>query len=84
VEVCPVENPRLEAASHHYAPDHQRLLDLGYMPTTDIEAEMRLVLEDLLPYRERIEAHADVLVPGVRWDGRRERVPWLRAPARVR
>jgi UDP-sulfoquinovose synthase len=82
VEVCPVENPRLEAASHHYAPDHQHLLDLGYEPTTDIEAEVRPVLEDLLEHRARIAAHADALVPGVRWDGRRERVGWLRAPAR--
>jgi UDP-sulfoquinovose synthase len=82
VEVCPVENPRQEAASHHYAPDHQHLLDLGYEPTIDIEGEMRLVLEDLLEHRPRIEAHAEVLVPGVRWDGRRERVGWLRAPAR--
>jgi UDP-sulfoquinovose synthase len=81
LEVCPVENPRVEAASHHYAPDHQHLLDLGYQPTTDIEAEMRRVLEDLLEHRDRIEAHGAVLVPGVRWDGRRERVGWLRAPA---
>jgi UDP-sulfoquinovose synthase len=80
VEVCPVENPRVEAASHHYAPDRRHLLDPGYEPTIDIEAEMRLVLEDLLEHRPRIEAHAEVLVPGVRWDGRRERVGWLRAP----
>ena len=81
VEICPVENPRLEAAEHHYAPDHQHLLDLGYEPTTDIEAEVRPVLEDLLEQTARIEAHAGVLVPGVRWDGRRKRVGWLRAPA---
>jgi UDP-sulfoquinovose synthase len=80
VEVCPVENPRMEAAEHHYAPDHQHLFDLGYEPTSDIESEMRLVLEDLLEHRERIEAHVDVLVPGVRWDGRRERVAWMREP----
>ena len=82
VEVRPVENPREEAEDHHYAPDHAHLLELGYEPTTDIEAEMRLVLEDLLPWRERIEAHADVLLPQVRWDGRRQRVGWLSDPAR--
>jgi UDP-sulfoquinovose synthase len=81
IEVRPVENPRLEAAEHHYAPDHRHLLDLGYEPTTDIETEMRIVLEDLLPHRDRIEAHAGALLPGVRWDGRRERVGYLRAPA---
>jgi UDP-sulfoquinovose synthase len=81
VEVCPVENPRTEAASHHYAPDHEHLRALGYEPTIDVEGEMRLVLEDLLEHRARIEAHAGVLMPGVRWDGRRERVGWLRAPA---
>jgi UDP-sulfoquinovose synthase len=80
VEVCPVENPRMEAADHHYAPDHQHLFDLGYEPTSDIESEMRLVLEDLVAHRDRILAHVDVLVPGVRWDGRRERAAWMREP----
>jgi UDP-sulfoquinovose synthase len=80
VDVCPVENPRGEAQKHHYSPDHQRLLDLGYEPTTDIESEVRHALEDLLPHRARIGQHADVLVPTVRWDGRRERVGWMRAP----
>jgi UDP-sulfoquinovose synthase len=79
VDVRSVENPRLEAREHHYAPDHRHLADLGYEPTTDVEAEMRLVLEDLLPHRDRIAEHADVLLPGVRWNGRRERVDYLPA-----
>jgi UDP-sulfoquinovose synthase len=77
VEVCNVENPRLEAEDHYYAPDHRLLLELGYVPTSDIEAELRLCLADLRPHRRRIAEHAAVLLPDVRWDGQRRRVRYL-------
>jgi UDP-sulfoquinovose synthase len=81
VEIRNVDNPRLEAEEHYYEPDHQRLLELGYVPTTDIAAEVRRVIEDLLPHRERIAEHQDVLLPDVHWDGRRQRVGYR--PARA-
>ena len=34
---------------------------------------MRIMLQDLLKYRERILAKKDVLVPDIRWDGVRRR-----------
>lgn len=80
VEVCPVENPRIEAEDHYYVADHQHLHDLGYVPTTDIAGEIRMMLEDLLPHAERIRRHSQVLLPDVRWDGRRQPVHYL-APA---
>jgi UDP-sulfoquinovose synthase len=73
VDVGHVENPRMEAGDHYYAPDHQHLLDLGYVPSTDIETQVRAMLEDLLPHRERIARHAHVLVPDIHWDGGRRR-----------
>lgn len=77
VEIRNLENPRKEMEEHYYNPDHQHLLDLGYQPTHDVEAEMRLMIQDLMKYRERIEAKREVLIPDVRWDGRREKVRFL-------
>ncbi len=78
VEVRNLENPRKEMEEHYYNPDHQHLFDLGYQPTHDVEAEMRIMLQDLIRYRDRIEAKREVLIPDVRWDGRREKVRFLR------
>lgn len=82
VGVAPVENPRvaIEREDHHYAPDHQHLCDLGYQATTDVTAEVRRMLEDLLPHRDRMAAHQDALLPDVHWDGARRRVDYLSQP----
>ncbi len=77
VQVGNLENPRKELEEHYYKPDHQQLFDLGYEPTHDVEAEMQIMLRDLMRYRDRIEAKKDVLIPDVRWDGRREKVRFL-------
>jgi len=77
VEVRHVENPRTEAEEHYYNPDHQHLLDLGYQPTEDIDGEIETVLRDLVTYRGRIVAREHVLMPDIRWDGSRKRVPYL-------
>jgi UDP-sulfoquinovose synthase len=72
-----LENPRMELEEHHYAPDHKHLLDLGYKPTQDVEAEIELMLYDLNRYRDRIEARQEALIPDVRWRGPREKVRFL-------
>lgn len=78
VELRNLENPRLELEDHYYSPDHQKLLDLGYNPS-DVEDELRIMLDHLVRYRDRIEAKRDVLIPDVRWDGRREKTRFLDA-----
>jgi UDP-sulfoquinovose synthase len=83
VEIDNLENPRQELEEHYYNVDHQHLLDLGYRPTHDVEQEMRIMLQDLMRYRVRIEAKKDVLIPDVRWDGRREKVHFLQNPERM-
>jgi UDP-sulfoquinovose synthase len=75
-EMRNVENPRLELEEHYYNPDHQKLFDLGYTPS-EVEDELRIMLDDLARYRHRIEAKRDVLIPDVRWDGRREKARFL-------
>lgn len=74
VEVCHLENPRQELEEHYYNPDRKHLLDLGYKPTHDVEAEIYSMLGDLIKYRDRIAEKEASLTPDVRWDGRRELV----------
>ena len=77
VTVTHTENPRNELEDHYYNPDHQHLLDLGYVPTQDVESEMSIMIKDLLPHKSRIEEKADVLLPKIRWDGSRDKVRYL-------
>ena len=72
VDVANLENPRTEQEEHYYQPDHQGLFDLGYVPSQGVEEEVKMMLEDLLPHAERIRERSRVLIPDVRWDGRRE------------
>lgn len=76
-EVRNLENPRRELEEHYYNPDHQRLFDLGYEPTHDVEAELRIMISDLAQHADRIEAKKDALIPDVRWDGRRKKVGYI-------
>lgn len=78
-EIRAVENPRKESEEHYYNPDHQHLFDLGYKPTTDVESEIAVMLNDLRNWHDRIEARREVLMPDVRWDGRREKVTYIDA-----
>ena len=85
-----LENPRAEIEHHHYKPDHEHLLNLGYQPTRDMETELADVLSDLIPQRERIARHRSVLAPDIRWSGERKQMSALpddaaeAAPARPR
>jgi len=72
-EIHNLVNPRQELEEHFYEPDHQNLFDLGYRPEGDVETETRLMIEDLLDHKDRIEEKKDALIPDVRWDGRRTR-----------
>ena len=74
VEIRPLENPRVEPEAHYYNPDNQGLRDLGYAPTTDVDAELGRILDDLSPHRDRIREHEAVFVPDIRWNEARKRV----------
>ena len=67
------DNPRTEQEEHYYQPDREHLLGLGYQPTRDMRAVVRTMLLNLQEHRKRIEAHADMLIPDIRWDGGRRR-----------
>lgn len=72
-----LENPRKEMEEHYYSPDHKHLLDLGYQPTHDMEKEMNVMMKDLMNYKNRILEKKDVLIPDIRWTGKREKVKFL-------
>lgn len=76
-EIRALVNPRVELEDHYYNPDHRHLLELGYQPSHDVEAELQIMLDDLMRYRDRIEAKREVLIPDVQWKGHRARVAYL-------
>jgi UDP-sulfoquinovose synthase len=67
------DNPRKEMERHYMNPDRNHLIRLGYQPTHDVVAEIRIMLRDLQPHRERIRAAQSALIPDIRWDGSRRR-----------
>lgn len=60
-----IPNPRKEAEEHYYNPAHQKLFDLGYKPTTNIYEEIRNLLMDILPYKDRVIK--EVIMPTTNW-----------------
>ena len=67
------DNPRTELEEHYYQPDREHLLKLGYKPTRDMRGVVRAMLLALCDHRERIKEREHVLIPDIRWDGRRRR-----------
>jgi nucleoside-diphosphate-sugar epimerase len=62
-----ITNPRIEKEEHYYNPDHQHLLDLGYKPTHDMDAELRIMFKDLIKYKDRIIEKKHVIMPKIQW-----------------
>jgi len=69
---------RLEAEGHYYSPDRKTLIEWGYHPTTDMASELRGMLEDLLPYKDRILKKSSVIRPDIRWNGTKKTCPSLK------
>jgi len=62
-----IDNPRAELEEHTYDPVVERLPALGYRPTGDIRSEVRQMLTDLLPHKDRIAQYRDSLLPTIHW-----------------
>ncbi len=73
ISVQHYDNPRKELDEHYYNPDRNHLINLGYTPSHDVKAEIRIMLQDLLHHKDRIAEKRDVLIPDIRWDGSRKR-----------
>ncbi len=74
------DNPRQEHESHYYNPACEHLVRLGYKPTGDMAAELKIILNDLIRQRERIACKAHNLLPDIRWDGTRVRSDVISKP----
>lgn len=60
-----LDNPRNEANNHYYNPAHQKLFNMGYKPTTDIQGEISNLISTLLPYKDRV--NPNVIMPKTNW-----------------
>jgi len=60
-----VHNPRFEDENHYYLPAHQKLLDLGYNPTTNIDEEITRLLVVFMNNWENI--NKEVIMPTTTW-----------------
>ena len=67
IEIEPVENPRIEKEDHLYKVQVEKLPSLGFKETRHIEQELEIMLNDLLPFKERILAKKDVILPKAYW-----------------
>ncbi len=73
VDIQHFDNPRKEADKHYYNPDRQQLVQLGYKPSGNTHGEIKLMLTDLMHYRDRILEKRHILIPNIRWDGSHRR-----------
>jgi UDP-sulfoquinovose synthase len=70
-QITYLENLRCEAENHYYNPDRNHLLALGYQPRHNPLEQVKVMLMQLLPWKDRIEAHQALLIPEIHWDGSR-------------
>ena len=70
VQINHKNNPRVEQETHYYKADHKKLDALGFKATRHIDDEIRLMLNDLLPVRNRIENKKHSIVKDIDWKGK--------------
>jgi len=68
IEIKSKENPRMESEKHYYKVDHDTLKKLGFKRTREIDDELNVMLDDLIPNKKRIEQKKDVIVKGIKWN----------------
>lgn len=73
VKISHYHNPRKELESHYFMPDRNHLINLGYKPSHDVRAEIKIMLGDLMEHQNRILAKKECLIPDIWWDGRHQR-----------
>lgn len=67
VEIKNVPNPRFEKEEHYYNVETKILPSLGFKPKKNLREEVKNMIEDLLPYKERLERFKDVIMPRTDW-----------------
>ena len=67
VQIGPLPNPRVEAEEHYYNPERKVLPSLGFYPKKNLRDEVKNMIKDLLPYKERLERYKHVILPRTTW-----------------
>jgi nucleoside-diphosphate-sugar epimerase len=67
VNISSFENPRVEKEKHYYKADHNKLRELGFKATRQIDDEISLMLDDLIKYKDRIEKKKESIVKALKW-----------------
>jgi len=62
-----IENPResIESHNHYYNPDNSKLLNLGYVPNTNMHGELIKLFNSLIPRKDHILTN--VILPTTNW-----------------
>ena len=67
VDIGSFENPRVEKEKHYYKADHNKLRELGFKATREIDDEINSMLDDLIKYKDRIEKKKESIVKAIKW-----------------
>jgi UDP-sulfoquinovose synthase len=67
LEIKSIENPRVEKEEHYYKADHEKLKNLGFKATRDIDDQISIMLDDLVEHYYRILAKKSAIVQAVKW-----------------
>jgi len=54
VDIQNIQNPRLEKEEHYYKADHEQLKKLGFKATRHIDDEIKIMLDDMMDCKDRI------------------------------
>ena len=66
VQIQHILNPRVEKERHEYFPTFSRLREFGLQPIK-LRHAIRGILEDLIPYKSRIEEKKEAILPKTFW-----------------
>ena len=67
VEISNFDNPRVEKEKHYYKADHNKLRELGFKPTRQIDDELSIMIDDLITHKDRIEEKKHSIVKALKW-----------------
>jgi len=67
VEIKSIPNPRIEAERHKYPVEQNRLRSYGFEKSKTMEESIKYMIEDLLPYKERLNKHKQSVMPYITW-----------------
>ena len=67
VKIKPIRNLRIEKEEHYFKVEHNHLKNLGFKPTRKINETIRIMLTDLLEYKDRIMKKKFVILPKTKW-----------------